>query len=316
MIYTVTLTPALDKTVTVPFFSLDKVNRIASMQLDAGGKGINVSRWVHMLGEKTMALGILGGGAGRFIEKTLTQDKIETSFIWVDAETRTNIKVIDPENGTQTDINEPGAPVRAEVLGAVYDTLRKRVREGDIVVFAGKTPPGTPDTLLPDWVEAMNALGAKTIVDMDGPALSATIARGPYLIKPNQEELEAMLGSTLDSEQDAADAARELLASGIARVVISRGAKGAVFAIREQILAADGLEIQVGSTVGAGDATVAALAYGEAKGMAFADIVPLAIAAGAASAMQTGTQVAEKQLVMELAKRVKIREIYHSGKKF
>ena len=73
MIYTVTLNPALDKTVEIPGMALDTVNRITEMRTDPGGKGINVSKVIAKLGGESCAVGILGGGSGKMLEKLLDQ---------------------------------------------------------------------------------------------------------------------------------------------------------------------------------------------------------------------------------------------------
>ena len=108
MIYTVTLNPALDKTVEIPNFTLGNVNRITSLRTDPGGMGINVSKVIAKLGGSSMALGILGGNTGRAIADGLNQLGLNCSFLSAEGETRTNLKVIDPVNHTNTDINEPG----------------------------------------------------------------------------------------------------------------------------------------------------------------------------------------------------------------
>ena len=120
MIVTVTLTPALDKTVILPDFRVDEVNRIQSIRLDAGGKGINVSKGLRALGVDSLATGILGGDTGRYIEKSLHETGISCDFVWTERDTRTNLKVVDPVRHTNTDINEPGAPVDEETLETVY----------------------------------------------------------------------------------------------------------------------------------------------------------------------------------------------------
>lgn len=300
MIYTVTLVPAVDRTIVVPGLALNAVNRALQTRVDAGGKGVNVSRWINALGGESIAMGILGGDSGAFIRRALEAEGIRTQFIPAEAETRTNIKLIDTQTGTHTDINEPGSPVDAAILGRVYDRLRGVVTAGDIVVLAGRTPPGTPRALIADWTEALQSLHARVFVDVDGETLAAAIKRGPYLLKPNRQELEAFLGHALDSVRDIADAAHTLMAGGIPYVIVSLGENGALFAGPEGSLHVGGLSVPVGSTVGAGDAMVAALAYGLSEGMAWEAVASLAVAASAAAVMQPGTGVAPLAVVEDL----------------
>ena len=157
MIITVTLTPALDKTVVIPDFGVDRVNRIQSLRLDAGGKGINVSKGLRVLGMDTLATGILGGGTGRYIEKCLHEAGIACDFVWTDADTRTNLKVVDPLRHSNTDINEPGAPADESVLEEVYRKAEAAAKPGDIVVLAGKAPAGARSTIFAEWTERLQS---------------------------------------------------------------------------------------------------------------------------------------------------------------
>lgn len=310
MIYTVTLNPAVDRTVTVPRFAVDMVNRAQAVRVDAGGKGINVARWVRMLGGEVVALGVLGGDTGRFIQGALDVDGIGSDFVWVDTPTRTNIKLMDPELGTNTDVNEAGEALAEDVYAQVYDRLAQRTQSGDIVVFAGRMPPLAPEGLLADWVAALKGRGAMVYVDVDGPQLRAVAPQGPALIKPNLAELEGYLGHALEDERDRMDAIRTLLAAGIDKVVVSLGAQGALFASAQGVLSAQGIAVPVGSTVAAGDAMVAAIAYASAADMSWRGQAALAMGASAASVMQPGTQVAPREMVMALTEQAVITEVF------
>ena len=123
MIYTVTLNPALDKTVEIPGMALDTVNRITEMRTDPGGKGINVSKVIAKLGGDSRAVGILGGESGRTLEKLLENENFTTQFRFVEGQTRTNIKIIDRVGHTNTDINEPGLTVTDADLDALLNDL-------------------------------------------------------------------------------------------------------------------------------------------------------------------------------------------------
>ena len=143
MIYTVTLNPALDKTVEIPSFTTDGVNRITSIRTDPGGKGINVSKVVAALGSTSRALGILGGSTGQMISEALSGLNMTCDFLPVEGNTRINLKVVDPIAHTSTEINEPGVPVDPATLqslldhlaaGRTADEIRKRVRNRQAVM--------------------------------------------------------------------------------------------------------------------------------------------------------------------------------------
>ncbi|MDO5550047.1 MAG: 1-phosphofructokinase [Lachnospiraceae bacterium] len=305
MIYTVTLNPALDKTVEIPSLTVDSVNRITTMRTDPGGKGINVSKVISKLGSRSVATGILGGDTGRAIQSALETMGLETSFQFVEGETRTNLKVIDPVNHTNTDINEPGVTVSEEILNKLLKELLEKLTAGDIVVLSGSLPKGAPKDTYCTWVKACKETGAKVILDADGPLLAAGIEASPYLIKPNNHELSGLLGQTLETPEDLEKAARSLMEKhGIAKIVVSMGGAGALYVTAEETVYAEGLKVPVGSTVGAGDSVVASLAVAEESGMSLEETVRLSTATGAANVMCSGTQAAEYDVIEGLISKV------------
>lgn len=310
MIYTVTLNPARDRTVVISDFAAGKVNRIKSFRDDPGGKGINVSKVIKSLGGQSAAMGILGGGTGKYIKACLDDMGIQNDFVVVDAETRTNIKVFDDINLVTTDINEAGAPVDAGALDEVLKRILAKADKGDIVVFAGKIPAGAPSDLLYRWISALKEKGILTVLDADSKTLSEGVKAAPYMIKPNEIELGELLGEKLDSiEKIRAGAGRVMSENGISLVAVSMGADGAVFVTENAVYRARGLKIEAKSTVGAGDAMAAALAYGIDTGMAEIDACRLSIAASAAAVMCEGTQSADRETIGELYEKVEIFEI-------
>ena len=309
MIITVTLTPALDKTVILPGFRVDQVNRIQSLRLDPGGKGINVSKVLLSLGADSLATGILGGGTGRYIENSLREMGIASDFVWVKEETRTNLKVVDPQEHTNTDINEPGTLVAPEVIEAVYRKVEAAASPGDIVVMAGKAPSSAPDTVFADWITRLRSRSVQTYLDADAGLLIEGVKAKPTLIKPNDVELSRLTGREFHGVSEMVQAAGRLVQDGIGTVVVSLGSDGALFVTGDQALRGYGLRVPVQSTVGAGDSMMAAMAYGAAKGMGFRDTCALALAVSAAAVTTPGTQPAEKHVVDELLKQVQIEEI-------
>lgn len=309
MIYTVTLNPALDKTATVENLRLDSVNRISELRVDPGGKGINVSKVVRELGAKTVAIALLGGHTGTMLRNMLAELGIECKVLEVEGETRTNLKIKDPALKTNTDINEPGPEVTDEQLRGMLDGLVGEVGSGDIVVLSGSLPRGAAADTYKVWVAALKKTGANVYLDADGDKLVRGIEAKPDLIKPNEIELGAMMGRTLDADEKIVEAARELIDGGLDRVMVSMGGAGALYVARDVTIKANPVKVPVGSTVGAGDSVVAALAYAQDKGLSLEDTMRLAMATGAANVMQSGTQAAPRELVDSLIDKVVVTRL-------
>ena len=309
MIYTVTLNPALDKTVEIPGMALDTVNRITEMRTDPGGKGINVSKVIAKLGGDSRAVGILGGESGRTLEKLLENENFTTQFRFVEGQTRTNIKIIDRVGHTNTDINEPGLTVTDADLDALLNDLLAEVHADDIVVLAGSLPKGAPQDTYRVWTSACKNASARVFLDADGALLAEGLKAAPYLIKPNDDELSRLAGKKLETIEELTAEGQKLLESGIERVVISLGGRGALDLRKGSTIYAEGLKVPVGSTVGAGDSVVAALAYAESQDMSEEDAVRLSTATGAANVMCSGTQAAERSVIEELLPKVRFSKL-------
>ncbi len=309
MIITVTLNPALDKTVVLPGFAVNTVNRVQSTRLDPGGKGINVSKSVQALGGKTLAIGVLGGGAGGYIKSALDVLGIENDMVITGSITRTNLKVVDPVLGTNTDINEPGHPVSPEDLQKVWQKISDAVKPGDTVVFAGKNPPEMDDGLLASWVRKLKAMGVRVCVDTVGVPMQLALREKPDIIKPNREEFSELMGRDLRTAEEVLAAARELVDAGIGLVAVSMGGEGAVFATAEQCFRGYSPKVPVASTVGAGDAMTAALVHYLAAGCSLEETARRAVAVGSATVMFSGSEPADLSAILPLIDRVRIERM-------
>lgn len=305
MIITITLNPAVDKTVEIDDFSAGTVNRVKSVRLDAGGKGINVSKVIQSLGGKSKATGILGGMTGSYIKDCLERWGIENDFVFIEDATRTNLKVIDGSRITNTDINEPGPQVASEVMESLKQKIFEELKEDSIVVFSGSVPVNVENDIYRQWISSAKKAGARTILDADGALLKYGIEAGPFLVKPNIHELERLFRREICDNREAERFARRLIDSyGVEMVAVSLGEKGAIFLNKEKSLLAHGIQVDVKSTVGAGDSMVAALAYSIDRGFSFEKSVTLAVAAGTANVTTSGTQPADYTAIIELEKQV------------
>lgn len=308
MIYTVTLNPAIDKTVVIENFSAGMVNRVTSVREDAGGKGINVSKCLKKLGQDSVAAMILAGDTGRRLEKMLGVLEIPVLPVWAAGENRTNLKIIDSVKKKNTDINEPGPVVTQELLQNLREALREQVKQGDILVLSGSLPAGVDRSLYEQWTAYFREKGVCVYLDADGEPMRSGMRSLPYLIKPNNDELAALEEKPALSQEEMIAEGKRLLGTGIAEIVISLGGDGALFISADGCWKAEGLDVPVKSTVGAGDSVVAAMAFGQVRNLPREAKIKLAVAMGAASVMQSGTQPPEAQLVWELAQQVKIKK--------
>jgi len=321
MIITVTLNPAIDKTVTISNFTAGEVNRIETLRTDVGGKGINVSKCLKELGCESMAAAFWGGDAGRSGEAQLRESgadqlsqriggaDIQSLPVFIQETTRTNMKIIDEVQGQNTDINEPGPQIKPEELELLIQKLDENLKESDILVLAGSIPKGISPNIYKELTARYKEKGVKVFLDADGESFAEGIKAVPYLIKPNIDELSRLAGEKLTDIRGILKAVKPLLQSGIEKIVVSMGAQGAVFIQRGRIFIASSIDVPVLSTVGAGDSMVAALAYGEEKGLDEKKTYKLSMAMGAASVMCSGTQAPKAVTVESLYHMVNIIEL-------
>ncbi|MDA3846882.1 MAG: 1-phosphofructokinase family hexose kinase, partial [Vallitaleaceae bacterium] len=228
MIYTVTLNPAIDKTVSVNGFEINEVNRVTSIREDAGGKGINVSKMINNFGGQSKAVLLAGGDSGRMLMCLMDDLALSYHVIANSGTTRTNVKVVDSLNHTFTDINEPGPNIDADALGVVDTYLNENLTGKDILVLAGSVPSGVPKDIYKHWCDMASHKGAKVILDADGEVFREGIKGKPYIIKPNQMELEQYFDMVFEDDVAMVEKTKELIAGGIYAVAISKGSEGCV----------------------------------------------------------------------------------------
>jgi len=290
MIITVTLNPALDKTIEIDEFKINSVNRIGSTRVDAGGKGINVSKVVKELKHKSMALGFLGGNSGNQIKNYLDGLNIDNSFLSVKGETRTNIKIFDKVNNTHTDINENGPSLGKEDITNIKEKIIEHCNEDSLVVLSGSVPSGVDISIYGEIIKSVKSKSGKVILDAEGELLMEGIKAGPYMVKPNVEELEKAFGVSINNESEVIEVAKKILEYGVKYVVISQGSEGSIFISSDKIAKVKGLKVEVKSTVGAGDSMVAAMAVAVQENYSFEEAMKLACATSTANVMTEGTQ--------------------------
>lgn len=308
-IVTITLNPAVDQTLNFTQFHVGQVNRVGKGRLDPAGKGINVAKVIKSLGQDVAVSGFLGRENANIFEHYFQTQEISNHFIKVDGATRVNTKIVDEASGVVTELNFRGIPCNTSNLQELENVIKQLAIESEFFVLSGSLPEEAPLDIYRKFIEILKSYDCKVFLDTSGVALTEGIKAKPYAIKPNLEELKQLMGYSAEQELDVFQAIETLISGGIAKVVVSLGGKGALFADSTQRLLVRPPEIRVKSTVGAGDALVAGLVYGEAHGMTLEEQARWATAVAAASVAQVGTQAGKLNVVQKLLPRVIIEEI-------
>lgn len=307
-ILTLTLNPALDLTVQLTRLEPGQVNRSDAMHTHAAGKGVNVAQVLADLGHQLTVSGFLGEDNPQAFEALFARRGFVDAFIRVPGETRSNLKLAESD-GRITDINGPGPQVSAAAQQALLDRLDQLAPGHDAVVVAGSLPQG----ISPEWLQALivrlNGLGLKVALDTSGDALRTALKAGPWLIKPNTEELAEALGCEVVSVITQAEAASCLHAQGIEHVVISHGAEGVNWFSVGSALQATPPKVSVASTVGAGDSLLAGMLHGLLKPDTPEQTLRTATAIAAMAVTQIGFGIGDAAQLAQLEQGVRVRPL-------
>lgn len=253
-ILSLTLNPALDLTVRLARLEPGEVNRSEAMITHAAGKGVNVAQVLADLGHQVTVGGFLGEDNPQAFEMLIARRGFTDAFIRVPGETRSNIKIAE-QDGRVTDVNAPGPIVSEQAQQALLEQLARIAPGYDAIVVAGSLPRGITPQWFQGLLQQLKNLGLKVALDTSGEALRAGLNAGPWLIKPNTEELADALGHSTD-------AIRELHQLGVEHVVVSDGAAGVSWYSPGTALHATPPKVRVASTVGAGDSLLAGMLHG------------------------------------------------------
>lgn len=297
MVYTVTLNPALDCYLSPDTFTAGADHRYRECRFLPGGKGINVSLLLHSLGVETIAAGIAAGFTGRELAAALERAGCPADFLFLEqGSTRINIKIIPPHE-PETSLNGAGPAVSMEDLGRLAEKLRA-LAPGDFLVLSGSLPTGLPSDAYA-WLAGQAPQGVQVVVDASGPALPASLKAGPFLVKPNLEELGAAFGVELSTQEEALPYARRLREMGARNVAVSMGGRGAFLLTEEgAVLHRDALPGKAVSAVGAGDSLVAGFIYGWLQSKNYESALDWGVTAGAATAFTQGLASGEEVLAL------------------
>lgn len=290
-IVTVTLNPALDVSSAVDVVVPDHKLRCERAVFEPGGGGVNVARVCQRLGQQALAVLPTGGSVGAKIGELLDAESLPWRAVPAVEETRQSISITETSSGKQFRFVLPGPGLSSDEIQGCTDAVAEAAADARCVVISGSMPNGADTDVVARIVERLD--DTMVIIDTSGPALAAAMTSGAYLVKPSARELALLVDRPLETEDEIADAAVELMSrSNVEVLVASIGAGGAI------AVTADGSAIRfraptvrVRSAVGAGDSMVAGMAVGLQRGLGIEESVALGVAAGTAAVLTDGTEL-------------------------
>ncbi|MEZ8221662.1 tagatose 6-phosphate kinase [Candidatus Fervidibacteria bacterium JGI MDM2 JNZ-1-D12] len=287
-VVTVTLNPAVDKTVVVPNFRPERVVRASEVYIYPSGKGVNVARVLVRLEVPTICLGFIGGHFGAFLAEGLSREGIEHDFTTVADETRINLTIRDPETGLEVHLVEPGAKVTEEDWQRFKATYERHLDGASWVALCGSLPPGVPVDAYDQLIRIAHEKGVPCALDSSGEALREGVKGKPKLVKPNRQELVELVGGELNSDEKLRSAIFKVHELGVDIVVVSLGKEGAVGSDGTGVWKATPPSVRVVNTIGSGDALLGGLIFALLKEMPFEEALKFAVATGTANTLVDG----------------------------
>jgi len=292
MIYTITLNPTLDITYVLDRIEFGEAVSAKDVIKTPGGKGINVSRALRAMGVESVAMGLMGGYAGEEAISLLQQEGLILQIVRIGNETRTNVIVIGEEDERELMIRAAGPVVETSEAERLTDFFFKLSNAPDAVVLSGSVPRGLPEDIYYKLVEQGKARGAIVVLDTSGEPLRQGIEAGPWLIKPNRDELEELAGGKLETDQDVVSFCRKLMSKGVMMAAVSLGEDGALLVTSDYVLKGR-VPRQEGDTVGAGDSMVAGLLMGLIDDKPIEETFRMGLACGVSAVVNRGPGLCE-----------------------
>lgn len=309
-VVTVTLNPAIDQTLIIPDFAAGKVNRVKTSSTKPGGKGVNVAATLADVGVHAGVTGFLGDDNSEIFETFFSQKKIGNHFIKVKGVTRTGLKILDSVNHVTTDINFPGLSPRPTHFDALKKAIDHLAETGcNWFVISGSLPPSLPATACLELVHLLKKKKRNVVLDTSDEPFRLGIQAVPTIVKPNRHELATYAGHPLPTREAVIEEAQKLLERGVEMVVVSMDKDGALFLTRSEAVFARPPNVQVNSTVGAGDAMVAGIMAAQLRNLPLAQCALMATAFSLDLLTKTSQELTSRSSIKLWMKEVTVEKI-------
>ena len=295
LIVTITFSPCIDKSTSVPSLIPEKKLKCTVPKLEPGGGGINVARAIKKLGGEATAIFPSGGYTGKFFNHLLEKENIPSVIIESANETRENIIVLDESTNNQYRFGMPGTELMENEFNKCLKAVEE-IKNVDFIIASGSLPPGVPLNIYAQLAKMAKRNNSKFIVDTSGEALMHAADEGVYLLKPNLGELSSLAGKKELQTGEVKNIAAGIIAKGKCEIiVVSMGAAGAMLVTKDIAELITPPPVIRKSTVGAGDSMIAGIVFYLSLGKSLTEAVQYGVACGTAATMNSGTELCKKE---------------------
>lgn len=307
MILTITLNPSVDRRYTIDSFEKGQIFRTDDFQYTPGGKGINVTKVIRAFNEPVNATGFLGGRSGEYIRDKLDDMDINHNFISINGDTRSCLAILS-DDGSQTEILESGPSVSSQKASKFYESYKEMLKDSEIICASGSLPKGLPVDTYRDLIIMAKEEEKKFILDTSGEALKLGIEAGPFLVKPNKEELEDLMGCKIESQEEISKAVGYIMENGVEIVVVSLGKSGSMVFYNGYCYKVTVPDVNVVNPVGSGDSLVAGLAVSLLRDYDIETMLKIGAACGTANVMEAETGKVDMNNMKKIMTEIEIEK--------
>ena len=304
-IYTCTMNLAIDLFIETEEMHPFMVNRTKEDDIQANGKGVNVSLVLKMLDFPSTALGFSAGFTGKYIEDYLQQKQIQTDFIEVPGMTRINVFTQVNQTGEEYKLVNQGPEIPQAAVHNFLNQIRA-LQEEDYLCVSGSLPRGLSPKVLIEISRICQEKGIHLIIDSSDQEAMDCLPYRPFLLKPNEEELSSWFGRKMVTDEDYFVYGQRLVELGAENVLLSLGEKGAILFTKDRVFRGNSPKGKVVNTACAGDTMLGAFLAGYMNRRPLDETLRKSIAAGSSTAFRKG--LTDFLDVEELSKQIKIKE--------
>ena len=295
-IITLTMNPSVDLSLTTPIVTNENKLRCSNNRYDPGGGGINVTRAIHKLGGNSKAFYPAGGQIGDLLEELLKKEKINQVRFTIKESTRLNIHIIEETSDKQYRFNTSGAPLDEHECQHILTTMREFIPSPEFIVASGSLPPGVPTDFYQRIAKLSKEINCKFILDTTSEPLKYALKEGVYLIKPNLNEFQQLIGEAVKNKEKIFDTAQQIIQSNkCTYIVISLGSDGVLLITKDKCKHIPNPNVIIRSRVGAGDCMVGGITLMLSKEKSIEEAVIFGISAGSAAVITPGTELCRRE---------------------